>query len=232
MIHGHQYTSKGNVQMSSAERETLPEETLRVIEQFTDALWMERGLSRNTLTAYRNDLSGLASWLLKQGKTLLVAQRQDLLAYLSDRVNDGAKPRTTARMVSSMRRFYRYLIREGQLREDPSVRIDTPRIGRPLPDSLSEAEVEALLDAPDESDTLGIRDRAMLELLYACGLRVSELVSMTTDQANLTQGVVRLIGKGNKERLVPLGEEAVDLSLIHISEPTRPPLLSRMPSSA
>ena len=120
--------------MSSAERETLPEETLRVIEQFTDALWMERGLSRNTLTAYRNDLSGLASWLLKQGKTLIVAQRQDLLTYLSDRVNDGAKPRTTARMVSSMRRFYRYLIREGQLREDPSVRIETPRIGRPLPE--------------------------------------------------------------------------------------------------
>jgi integrase/recombinase XerD len=126
-------------------------------------------------------------------------------------------------MVSSMRRFYRYLIREGQLREDPSVRIDTPRIGRPLPDSLSEAEVETLLDAPDESDTLGIRDRAMLELLYACGLRVSELVSMTTDQANLTQGVVRLIGKGNKERLVPLGEEAIDWLQYYLDE-SRPDL--------
>jgi len=208
---------------SSADRETLPEETLRVIEQFTDALWMERGLSRNTLTAYRNDLSGLASWLQIQGKTLIKAQRQDLLAYLSDRVGGGAKPRTTARMVSSMRRFYRYLIREGQLQEDPSVRIDTPRIGRPLPDSLSESEVETLLDAPDESDTLGIRDRAMLELLYASGLRVSELVSMTTDQANLTQGVVRLIGKGNKERLVPLGEEAVDWLQYYLDE-SRPDL--------
>ena len=194
----------------SSRRETLPVEMLRVIEQFTDALWMERGLSRNTLSAYRNDLSGLAAWLLKQNKTLLTAQRQDLLGYLSDRVGDGAKPRTTARLLSSMRRFYRYLIREGQLQEDPSVRIDTPRIGRPLPDSLSESEVVALLDAPDESDTLGLRDRAMLELLYACGLRVSELVSVTADQVSLTQGVVRLVGKGNKERLVPLGEEAVD----------------------
>ena len=203
---------------ATANNETLPAETLREIEQFTDALWMERGLSRNTLTAYRNDLSGFAGWLLKQGKTLLTAQRQDLLGYLSDRVHAGAKPRTTARMLSSMRRFYRYLIREGQLREDPSVRIDTPRIGRPLPDSLSETEVEALLAAPDESDTLGIRDRAMLELLYACGLRVSELVGMTTDQASLTQGVVRLVGKGSKERLVPLGEEAIEWLQYYLDE--------------
>jgi integrase/recombinase XerD len=203
--------------------DSLPEETLQVIEQFTDAMWMERGLSRNTLSAYRNDLSGLASWLLKQGKTLQTARRQDLLAYLSDRVDGGAKPRTTARLLSSMRRFYRYQVREGQLQEDPSVRIDTPRIGRPLPDTLSESEVEALLDAPDEEDTLGVRDRAMLELLYACGLRVSELVSMTSDQASLTQGVVRLVGKGNKERLVPMGEEAVDWLQYYLDE-SRPEL--------
>jgi integrase/recombinase XerD len=201
----------------------VSEEALQVIEQFTDAMWMERGLSRNTLSAYRNDLSGLAVWLLKQGRTLLAARRQDLLAYLSDRVNDGAKPRTTARLLSSMRRFYRYLIREGQLQEDPSVRIDTPRIGRPLPDTLSESEVEALLEAPDEQDTLGLRDRAMLELLYACGLRVSELVGMTTDQASLTQGVVRLVGKGSKERLVPMGEEAVDWLQYYLDE-SRPDL--------
>jgi integrase/recombinase XerD len=183
---------------------------LQEIEQFTDALWMEHGLSKNTLTAYRNDLAGLAVWLAKQGRVLRTARRQELLAYLSERVADGARPRTTARLVSSMRRFYRYLIREGHLQQDPSVRIDTPRIGRPLPDTLSEAEVESLLEAPDDQDALGLRDRAMLELLYACGLRVSELVSMTVDQANLVQGVVRLVGKGNKERLVPLGEEAVD----------------------
>lgn len=190
--------------------EPLSAAELQEIEQFTDALWMEHGLSKNTLTAYRNDLAGLAIWLAKQGRLLRTARRQDLLGYLSERVADGARPRTTARLVSSMRRFYRHLVREGRLQDDPSVRIDTPRIGRPLPDTLSEAEVETLLDAPDDQDALGLRDRAMLELLYACGLRVSELVSVTSDQVNLMQGVVRLVGKGNKERLVPLGEEAVD----------------------
>jgi len=180
------------------------------IERFTDALWMEHGLSKNTLTAYRNDLAGLAVWLVGQKRQLRTARRQDLLGYLSERVVAGARPRTTARLVSSMRRYYRFLIREDCLQEDPSVRIETPRIGRPLPDTLSESEVEALLDAPDVADPLGLRDRAMLELLYACGLRVSELVGLTSDQVNLTQGVVRLMGKGNKERLVPLGEEAID----------------------
>ena len=161
--------------------EPLSAAELQEIEQFTDALWMEHGLSKNTLTAYRNDLAGLAIWLAKQGRLLRTARRQDLLGYLSERVADGARPRTTARLVSSMRRFYRHLVREGRLQDDPSVRIDTPRIGRPLPDTLSEAEVETLLDAPDDQDALGLRDRAMLELLYACGLRVSELVSVTSD---------------------------------------------------
>ncbi|MGB5260804.1 MAG: site-specific tyrosine recombinase XerD [Gammaproteobacteria bacterium] len=182
----------------------------QVIERFTDALWMERGLSDNTLAAYRNDLGALAGWLIRQGRSLLTARREDLLAYLSQRVADGARPRTTARLLSSMRRFYRYQVREGGLRDDPSVRIDAPRIGRPLPDSLSEQEVEELLDAPDVGTLLGLRDRAMLELLYASGLRVSELVGLTHEQLNLNQGVVRLLGKGRKERLVPLGEEALD----------------------
>ena len=158
------------------------------IERFVDALWMERGLSENTLAAYRNDLAGLAVYLANTGRGLPDARRADLLGYLSERVTAGAKPRSTARLLSSMRRYYRYLVREGRLREDPSVRIDTPRIGRPLPDSLSEAEVEALLQAPEVHDPLGLRDRAMLELLYACGLRVSELVSLATDQVNLLQG--------------------------------------------
>jgi len=183
---------------------------LQVIERFADALWMERGLSENTLAAYRNDLSGLAGWLSGAGRQLLTAHREDLLAYLSQRVADGARPRTTARLLSSIRRFYRYQVREGRLQDDPSVRIDTPRIGRPLPDSLSEQEVEELLAAPDVSTALGLRDRAMLELLYACGLRVSELVGLGREQLNLNQGVVRLLGKGRKERLVPLGEEALD----------------------
>jgi integrase/recombinase XerD len=186
------------------------EEELQVIERFADALWMERGLSENTLSAYRTDLGGLAGWLADAGRQLLTAQREDLLAYLSQRVADGARPRTTARLLSSMRRFYRYQLREGHLQDDPSLRIDTPRIGRPLPDSLSEQEVEELLAAPNVSTALGLRDRAMLELLYACGLRVSELVGLNREQLNLNQGVVRLLGKGRKERLVPLGEEALD----------------------
>lgn len=181
------------------------------IERFLDALWMERGLSENTLTAYRNDLNRLAAWLAAAAhRHLLTARRQDLLDYLSLRVGEGARPRTTARLLSSLRRFYRYQIREGRLGEDPSARIDTPRIGRPLPDSLSEEDVEALLAAPDTADILGLRDRAMLELLYACGLRVSELVGVHTDQLNLQQGAVKLMGKGSKERLVPLGDEAAD----------------------
>ncbi len=193
------------------------------IEGFLDAMWMERGLSENTLTAYRYDLGGLAAWLQSRKRSLPGARREDLLEYLSVRVAEGAKPRTTARLLSSMRRFYRHQVREGRLQEDPSARIDAPRIGRPLPDSLSESEVEALLSAPDVKDVLGLRDRAMLELLYACGLRVSELVNVTTDQVNLTQGVVRLVGKGNKERLVPLGEEAVEWLQRYIEE-SRPEL--------
>jgi integrase/recombinase XerD len=193
------------------------------IEGFLDAMWMERGLSENTLAAYRHDLGGLAVWLQSRERSLTGARREDLLDYLSARVVDGAKPRTTARLLSSMRRFYRHHVREGRLQDDPSARIDTPRIGRPLPDSLSENEVEVLLSAPDVGDVLGLRDRAMLELLYACGLRVSELVNVTTDQVNLTQGVVRLVGKGNKERLVPLGEEAIDWLQRYISE-SRPEL--------
>ena len=184
--------------------------TRRVVEQFLDAQWMERGLSENTLAAYRNDLNGLAAWLALRGCDLVEARREHVLDYLSERVINGARPRTTARLLSSLRRFYRYLVREGRLSGDPTVRIDTPRIGRPLPDSLSEEEVEILLDAPAVSEALGLRDRAMLELLYACGLRVSELVNLTMEQVDLTQGVVRLMGKGSKERLVPLGEEASD----------------------
>jgi len=182
----------------------------QAIEQFLDAQWMERGLSENTLAAYRNDLNGLAAWLSGRGSGLVAARREHLLDYLSERVINGARPRTTARLLSSLRRFYRYLVREGRLSGDPTVRIDTPRIGRPLPDSLSEEEVEALLDAPAVGEALGLRDRAMLELLYACGLRVSELVNLSMEQIDLTQGVVRLMGKGSKERLVPLGEEAAD----------------------
>jgi integrase/recombinase XerD len=204
-------SAAGKAPARRPEPATADAAALQEIERFTDALWMEHGLSEHTLAAYRNDLAGLAAWLQQQGvHGLPQARREDLLAYLAERVIAGARPRTTARLLSSLRRYYRYLVREGRLQADPSILVDTPRIGRPLPDSLSEREVEDLLAAPDVQDTLGLRDRAMLELVYACGLRVSELVGLVTEQVNLTQGVVRLTGKGNKERLVPLGEEAVD----------------------
>ena len=185
------------------------EADLGLLERFLDALWMERGLSPHTLAAYRADLQGLARWLGGRDRGLADAGREDLLAYLAWRVEAGATPRTSARLLSSMRRFYAYLVREGLRVEDPSARIDAPRLGRPLPRSLTEAEVEALLAAPDVDRPLGLRDRAMLELLYATGLRVSELVSLPVTRINLRQGVVHATGKGSKERIVPMGEEAV-----------------------
>lgn len=179
------------------------------LERFLQALWLEEGLSENTLAAYRRDLEGFSRWLQPQGRTLLKVRREDLLAYLVHRRKASSKVRSIARLVSSLRRFYRYLVREKVCGSDPSARIEMPRLGRPLPQSLSEEEVEALLAAPDVNDSLGLRDRAMLETLYATGLRVSELVGLTLPQLNTRQGVVRLSGKGNKERLVPLGEEAL-----------------------
>ena len=180
-----------------------------LIERFIDALWLEHGLSANTLSAYRTDLINLAHWLGKRGGEVQGATREELLCYLQERGKAGSKPRSRARMLSTLRRFYRYLVREGVRNSDPSERIEAPKLGRALPKSLSEAEVEALLVAPSEDTPLGLRDGAMLELLYATGLRVSELVNLTLSQVNLEHGVVRIIGKGGKERLVPLGEEAI-----------------------
>ncbi|MDE2195614.1 MAG: site-specific tyrosine recombinase XerD [Gammaproteobacteria bacterium] len=180
----------------------------RHVEHFLDAMWSERGLAENTLSAYRADLVGLSRWLDEQGTPINSARREHLLAFLAWRVQQGTRPRSTARQLSSIRRFYRYLLREGRITEDPSTRIDMPKLGRPLPKSLTESEVEALLKAPVTDEPLGIRDRAMLELLYATGLRVSELVNLRLSQVNLRQGVVRVLGKGDRERLVPMGEEA------------------------
>ena len=177
-----------------------------VIEAFLDALWMERGLAANTLAAYRSDLRHFARWLANRGTRLGAATRIDLLDFLGDSVS--VPPRTVARRLSTLRRFYGHQLREGLIREDPTARVDSPRLGRRLPDTLSEAEVESLLVQPDADDPLGARDRAMLEVLYATGLRVSELVRLRLDEINLRQGVVRVMGKGAKERLVPLGEEA------------------------
>jgi len=202
-----------------------------LVGRFLDALWMEYGLSDHTLTAYRADIKGLAVYLSRQAKTLITARRADLLGYLTLRVKNGARPRTTARLLSSLRRFYQYLLREGCLKHDPSAQIDAPKLGRPLPKSLTESEVETLLEAPDVIQPLGLRDRAMLELLYASGLRVSELISLSVSQINLRQGVLRVVGKGNKERLVPLGEEAVAW-LDRYLEQARPVLLHRRMNDA
>lgn len=189
----------------------LSEADIALLERFLDALWLERGLTANTLAAYRSDLEHFARWLAeRQEGHLADASRAALQEYLQHRAIAGAQPRSTARLLSSLRRFYRYLVRERLREDDPSALIDSPKLGRPLPKSLTEAEVEALLDAPNVETPLGLRDRAMLELLYASGLRVSELVGLTVTQVSLSQGVVRVMGKGRKERLVPLGEVAVD----------------------
>ena len=179
-----------------------------LVEAFADALWLERGLADNTLTAYRSDLRAFARWLDRAaGRDLDEATRADVLGYLPSFTTSS--PRTISRRLSALRRFYAWRLREGAVLVDPCARVEAPRLGRPLPGTLSEAEVEALLEAPDTSTALGLRDRAMLEVLYATGLRVSELVSLTPTQVNLRQGVVSVIGKGGKQRLVPLGEEAL-----------------------
>jgi len=178
-----------------------------LIEQFLDAAWAEQGLSDNTLSAYRSDLSIFAKWLA--GKSMLEVDGGDLSGFLASRYKDGIGNRSSARILSSLRRFYGYYLRENNLTIDPTALIESPHIGRPLPISLSEQDVELLLNAPETTNSRGFRDKTMLEMLYATGLRVSELVTLKFEHISFRQGVVRIIGKGNKERLVPVGEEAM-----------------------
>jgi len=201
----------------------------RVIEQFIDALWMEHGLSQNTLAAYRNDLANLSFWLQQQASGLAQAQQLDLQAFLAHRFEQGSKNRSAARMLSSMRRFYAWLLRERTIEIDPVALIEAPKPEQPLPKTLSEAQVEDLLFAPDLNTDLGLRDRAMLETLYATGLRVSELVGLEFSQLSIDPGVVRVMGKGNKERLVPLGEEALEHLQRYLSR-GRPGLMAGHPA--
>ncbi len=182
--------------------------TEELVDRFLDAIWMERGLSQNTLGAYRADLMTLGRGLAKSGKSIDDANKADLLAFIADRVESGAKPRSTARQLSSFRRFFRYIMREGLRDTDPTADIEMPRIGRSLPKTLTEDEVDSLLNAPNTDEPLGHRDRAMLELLYATGLRVSELINLKQSQINFNQGVLRIVGKGDRERLIPLGDES------------------------
>lgn len=181
-----------------------------LIERFIDALWQERGLSENTLMAYQTDLKQLSVWLGHQGVRLTDVQVAELKSFLKHRHQQGINPRSVSRTLSSLRSFYRFCLREGLCQKDPTALLESPKLGRSLPKSLSEVEVEALLIAPDIETNLGLRDRAMLELLYATGLRVSELVNLSLQMLNLKMGVVRTIGKGRKERLVPMGEDAME----------------------
>jgi integrase/recombinase XerD len=179
-----------------------------LVDRFLDAIWMERGLSPNTLGAYRADLMTLSRGLAEKDKSIETADKADLLAFIAGRVEGGAKPRSTARQLSSFRRFFRYIMREGMRDTDPTADIEMPRIGRSLPKTLTEEEVDSLLNAPNTDEPLGHRDRAMLELLYATGLRVSELINLKQSQINFNQGVLRIVGKGDRERLIPLGDES------------------------
>jgi integrase/recombinase XerD len=181
-----------------------------LIDEFCDALWLEDGLARNTLESYRRDLAQFAAWLRRDRRAdLLDAGKGDLLEYLAQRVAAGARARTTSRLLSSLKRFYRYAVREGCIGADPTLTIGAPKTPRSLPKIVNEAQVEQLLGAPQTHTDLGLRDRTMLEVLYASGLRVSELVALDLGQVERNMGVVRVLGKGGKERIVPLGEEAL-----------------------
>jgi integrase/recombinase XerD len=178
------------------------------IDLFLDALWVERGLSENTLAAYGSDLKIFAKWLTN--KTLLNVEENDITLFLASRYKDGVSVRSSARILSSLRRFYGYFQREKEIKEDPTALIDLPRISQSLPDTLSETDIDLLLEAPELATILGYRDKVMLELLYATGLRVSELIGLKFEQVNFRQGFVRVVGKGKKERLVPMGEQAIE----------------------
>ncbi|VAW60591.1 Site-specific tyrosine recombinase XerD [hydrothermal vent metagenome] len=199
-----------------AKVDQLPEQEQRIIERFLDVVWMENGLSQHTLSAYRNDLANLAFWLNQHDSHLIQAEQLNLQAFLAHRYELGSKNRSAARLLSSMRRFYGWVLRERQIQIDPVALIEAPKPEQPLPKTLTEQQVDDLLSAPDLQNDLGLRDKAMLETLYATGLRVSELVGLELSQVSLDPGVVRVIGKGGKERLVPLGEDAVECIQLYI----------------
>ncbi len=200
-----------------------------LVERFLESLWLEKGLSPHTVAAYRSDLGQYQHWLQARGVELRDSGREAILDHLAWRLSAGYQARSTARFLSGLRGFYRFLLREGLIAQDPTLQVELPQLGRPLPKSLSEADVEALLAAPDIGEPIGLRDRAMLEVLYACGLRVTELISLTLEQVNLRQGVLRVFGKGSKERLVPLGEEAMVWVARYVRD-SRPLLLDGKPS--
>jgi len=201
-----------------------------LLDEFCDALWLEDGLSRNTLDSYRRDLNKFADWLQEQrGITLLETSHADIQGFLAHLfTQQKAKATSTSRAISSLKRLFRYLLRQDKINTDPTLQIATPKLPRSLPKSLTEEDVELLLEAPDVQTPLGMRDRTMLEVLYASGLRVSELVNLTLAQVSLDMGVARVMGKGSKERLVPLGEEALDWIKRYLAEARSELLLGKV----
>jgi len=217
----------------TVQRGHMIETDAQLLDEFCDHLWLEDGLAKNTLDAYRRDLSLFALWLERERKLgLLNAREEDLSAYFAFRYS-GARLRASsqARLHSSLKRFFRFAVRENRLIDDPTLKLDTPKKPPRFPKSLSEADVEALLGAPDAETPLGLRDRAMLEMLYATGLRVSELVALKLLEVSQDMGVVRVFGKGGKERLVPMGEEASAWLTRYLGE-ARPRLLAQVQSDA
>lgn len=206
-------------------KRTLSPQDAAELDTFIDHLWLEDGLSKNTLESYRLDLTSLAFWLIPQNKQLLTVDQADIQQYLAVKFPQS-RPRSISRLIASMRRFYRYLMRDNKISLDPTIQIQSPKLPRSLPKSLNEEEVIALLNAPNVTEPAGLRDRAMLELLYACGLRVSELVGVKVTEVSLSDGVVRITGKGSKTRLVPMGEEAVDWISRYLNE-ARPDILQK-----
>lgn len=201
----------------------------RLIEQFLDALWLENGLSENTLASYRTDLSKLAAWLALHQLNFIDVTTEQLQDYQHWLFEQDYKQTSRSRMLSAIRRLFHYSYRQKLRTDDPSATLISPKLPKRLPKSLSEATIVDLLEAPDANDVLELRDKAMLELLYATGLRVTELVSLKTDNISLRQGVIRVNGKGNKERLVPIGENAIDWIEQYLSH-SRPVLLGEKSS--
>lgn len=206
---------------------------VELLDEFSDTLWLEDGLSRNTLESYRRDLNKFALWLeQRRNAALLQGSHADIQGFLAHMVvEQKARATSTSRAISSLKRLYQYLLRQGKIGIDPTLQIATPKLPRSLPKTLTEQDVELLLQAPDVDTPLGMRDRTMLEVLYASGLRVSELVGLSVAQVSLDMGVVRVMGKGSKERLVPLGEEALDWLRRYLAE-SRPALLQQQQSNA
>ena len=180
-----------------------------VIDRFIDNLWSQKGLADLTLRAYQQDLAQFSRWLAQRDITLAQADQASIQQYLAERFDRGTSARSNARLLSTLKQFYRHLVRQGDRPDNPTALISAPKIHRSLPQSLAEADMEKLLAAPNLETAYGIRDRSMLELMYSSGLRVSELVGLQMNQINSNLGLVRLVGKGNKERVIPVGEEAL-----------------------